>query len=263
MKNFTELREELDIILEEELRNEEFLTLEEIEFVAEELDDIDLDEEILNDVIEELVLEFEVKRGERVDVATRRQRAMDYRKNRAKKIAQMRQYRKSSGFKSLERKREMMAKKGKTATGRDITVRGGLDSAQRAREKKKELQNNEFTPELSELTTAQRLKRSRIAKVVARKAAIKREKTLKKPPTQEKIQSAIDRALRKKALSIVDKSGVYNDASPGVKSEFEKKASKLLAKKKTAWTKKIKPEIMQKMKDAYKERMGVKNPELD
>ena len=74
------------------------------------------------------------------------------------------------------------------------------------------------------LTTQQRIKRSISSKKVAKKAAIKRARSMKKPPSQEKVMKAVKRAVRQKALAIVDKAGVYKTASVGVKMGIEKKA---------------------------------------
>ena len=93
-----------------------------------------------------------------------------------------------------------------------------------------------FKELVQELTTAQRIRRSITSKKSARKAAIARARSLKKPPTPEKIKKSLDRQLRQKALSIVDKAGEYKSASAGVKQNLEKKASKLLAKKKVTWS---------------------------
>ena len=120
-----------------------------------------------------------------------------------------------------------------------------------------------FKELVQELTTAQRIKRSITSKKSARKAAIARARSLKKPPTPEKIKKSLDRQLRQKALSIVDKAGEYKTASAGVKQNLEKKASKILAKKKATWSKRLKPEVKKAMKDAYKSRMGSKNPESE
>ncbi len=120
-----------------------------------------------------------------------------------------------------------------------------------------------FKELVQELTTAQRIKRSITSKKSARKAAIARARSLKKPPTPEKIKKSLDRQLRQKALSIVDKAGEYKTASAGVKQNLEKKASKLLAKKKVTWSKRLKPEVKKAMKDAYKSRVGSKNPESE
>jgi hypothetical protein len=47
-------------------------------------------------------------------------------------------YQKSSGFKMLQKKKAKMKKMGKTATGRDISVKGGSGSEK----KRSELQKN-------------------------------------------------------------------------------------------------------------------------
>ena len=80
---------------------------------------------------------------------------------------------------------------------------------------------------ISELTVMQRMKKSITARRFSKKAAIKRKLAMKKPPSPEKVQKALNRELRQKALSIVDKQGVYQDAAAGTKANLEKKASKL------------------------------------
>ena len=111
------------------------------------------------------------------------------------------------------------------------------------------------------LTTQQRIKRSISSKKVAKKAAIKRARSMKKPPSQEKVMKAVKRAVRQKALAIVDKAGVYRTASVGVKMGIEKKADIKVKKIGAKWEKRLKPEIKKAMKDAYKSRMGKGNPE--
>ena len=111
------------------------------------------------------------------------------------------------------------------------------------------------------MTIQQRLKRSISSRKVAKKAALKRKISMRKPPTKDKIDKAIERKVRQKALSIADKSHVYQSAEAGVKANIEKKASKILVKKKVLWTKKLRPEVTKAMKDAYKSRMSHKNPE--
>ena len=83
--------------------------------------------------------EFTVGKREKKTASDRMAQKRDYRKNRAKKIQQMKKYRKSAAYKVNQRKSKVMAKRGKTATGRDISVRGGSGAAQRAKEKKAEL----------------------------------------------------------------------------------------------------------------------------
>ena len=99
-----------------------------------------------------------------------------------------------------------------------------------------------FKELVQELTTAQRIRRSITSKKSARKAAIARARSLKKPPTPEKVMKALDRQLRQKAFAIADKQGQY---------------------KKVVWTKKLKPAVKKAMKDAYKSRVGSKNPESE
>ena len=71
------------------------------------------------------------------------------------------------------------------------------------------------------MTVAQRLKRSRVMKQKSKLIARKREISMKKPPSPEKITKAVKRAVRNKAISIVDKAGVYKDASPGLKQSID------------------------------------------
>ena len=107
------------------------------------------------------------------------------------------------------------------------------------------------------MTQQQRIKRSIASKKVAKISARKRAITAKKPPTAKKINQAIERQVRKKAISVVDKAHVYHSAAISTKANIEKKASILLKKKRSMWTKKLKPEITQKMKDDYKHRMAI------
>ena len=111
------------------------------------------------------------------------------------------------------------------------------------------------------LTVQQRIKRSIATKKKSKIAAKRRALSMKKPPTQEKIQKAIKRAVRQKALSIVDKQGIYKTASAGVKAGIEKKADLKVQKMGSKWEKRLKPSIKKQMKDAYRERLASKNPE--
>ena len=90
----------------------------------------------LQDELQELTITARDRRTATDKMAQKR----DYRKDRAKKIQQMRRYRKSAAYKVNQRKSKMMAKRGKTATGRQISVRGGTGAAQRMRDKRKEVQ---------------------------------------------------------------------------------------------------------------------------
>ena len=106
------------------------------------------------------------------------------------------------------------------------------------------------------MTVAQRLKRSRVMKQKSRLIARKREISMKKPPSPEKINKAVKRAVRNKAISIVDKQGLYKSASPGMKQSIEKKADDKIKKLGAKWTKRLRPQVRAQMKDAYKTRMG-------
>ena len=90
----------------------------------------------LQDELQELTVNVRDRKTATDRMAQKR----DYRKDRAKKIQQMRRYRKSAAYKVTQRKSKMMAKRGKTATGRQISVRGGTGAAQRMRDKRKDLQ---------------------------------------------------------------------------------------------------------------------------
>ena len=111
------------------------------------------------------------------------------------------------------------------------------------------------------LTTQQRMKRSISSRKSAKKAAIKRARSLKKPPSQEKVMLAVKRAVRQKALAVVDKAGVYKTASIGVKAGIEKKADIKVKKAGAKWEKRLKPQVKKAMKAAYQSRMGKGNPE--
>ena len=114
---------------------------------------------------------------------------------------------------------------------------------------------------IAELTTQQRMKKSlvmrRKSKIIQKKRAI----SMKKPPSQEKVKKAIRKAVRKKAMSIVDKMGVYKTASAGVKAGLEKKADLKVQKSGAKWATRLRPEIRKRMKDAFRARTHVKNPE--
>mgnify|MGYP001177754195 FL=1 len=106
------------------------------------------------------------------------------------------------------------------------------------------------------MTMAQRLKRGRVMKQKGKIIARKRKIAMRKPPTPEKIDRAVKRAVRGRAISIVDKQGVYKDASPGLKQSIEKKADLKVKKLGAKWTKRLRPQVRAQMKDAYKTRMG-------
>ena len=76
---------------------------------------------------------------------------------------------------------------------------------------------------LSEISVQQRIKRGVSARISAKRRNITRARNLKKPPTPEKVKAGLDRELRKKALSIVDKQGIYKDATAGTKHHLKRK----------------------------------------
>ena len=108
------------------------------------------------------------------------------------------------------------------------------------------------------LTLQQRRKRGIISKKKAKITAIKRGRSMKKPPTPEKIDKAVTKAVRQKAITLVDKAGKYKDpeASIGVKTSIEKKADIKIQKMGNKWKKRLKPLIKKKMKDAFKQRQA-------
>ena len=108
------------------------------------------------------------------------------------------------------------------------------------------------------LTLQQRRKRSIVAKKKAKVTAIKRKRSMRKPPSQDKIDKAVNKAVRQKAITLVDKAGKYKDpeASIGVKTSIEKKADLKVQKMGGKWKKRLKPLIKKKMKDAFKQRQA-------
>ena len=108
------------------------------------------------------------------------------------------------------------------------------------------------------LTLQQRRKRSIISKKKAKVTAIKRKRSMKKPPSPEKIDKAVNKAVRQKAITLVDKAGKYKDpeASIGIKTAIEKKADLKVQKMGNKWKKRLKPIIKKKMKDAFKQRQA-------
>ena len=81
---------------------------------------------------------------------------------------------------------------------------------------------------------------------------------MKKPPSPEKIDKAVNKAVRQKAITLVDKAGKYKDpeASIGIKTSIEKKADIKVQKMGNKWKKRLKPLIKKKMKDAFKQRQA-------
>ena len=113
-----------------------------------------------------------------------------------------------------------------------------------------------FKDFMEALTLQQRKKRSITAKKKSKITAIKRKRSMSKPPSQDKIDKAVNKAVRQKAIAIVDKAGKYKDpeASIGIKVSIEKKADLKVQKMGGKWKKRLKPLIKKKMKDAFKQR---------
>ena len=115
-----------------------------------------------------------------------------------------------------------------------------------------------FKDFMEALTLQQRRKRSIVAKKKAKVTAIKRKRSMRKPPSQDKIDKAVNKAVRQKAITLVDKAGKYKDpeASIGIKTSIEKKADLKVQKMGGKWKKRLKPIIKKKMKDAFKMRQA-------
>ena len=115
-----------------------------------------------------------------------------------------------------------------------------------------------FKDFMEALTLQQRRKRSIISKKKAKVTAIKRKRSMRKPPSQDKIDKAVNKAVRQKAITLVDKAGKYKDpeASIGIKTAIEKKADLKVQKMGGKWKKRLKPLIKKKMKDAFKQRQA-------
>ena len=115
-----------------------------------------------------------------------------------------------------------------------------------------------FKDFMEALTLQQRRKRSIISKKKSKITAIKRKRSMRKPPSQDKIDSAVTKAVRQKAIALVDKAGKYKDpeASIGIKTSIEKKADLKVQKMGGKWKKRLKPIIKKKMKDAFKMRQA-------
>ena len=115
-----------------------------------------------------------------------------------------------------------------------------------------------FKDFMEALTLQQRRKRSIISKKKAKVTAIKRKRSMRKPPSQDKIDKAVNKAVRQKAITLVDKAGKYKDpeASIGIKTSIEKKADLKVQKMGGKWKKRLKPLIKKKMKDAFKQRQA-------
>ena len=104
------------------------------------------------------------------------------------------------------------------------------------------------------LTIQQRKLKSRIAKRKAKITARSRKKNRMRMPTPDKIDAAIDKAVRKKAIDMVDKKGEYDDAADNKKANIERKADIKQDKFGAKWEKGLRPIIKKKMKDDFKQR---------
>ena len=107
---------------------------------------------------------------------------------------------------------------------------------------------------IQELTLAQRIKRG---KAIKRKASIikrKRALSMKRPPSPEKMERGVKKAVRLIGFAVKDKSGKYKDASPGEKERIEKRVSTWVKKFGGKLEKRIRPKTMKKMRDAYRAR---------
>tara|TARA_R100001443_G_scaffold82864_1_gene89720 strand:+ start:407 stop:712 length:306 start_codon:yes stop_codon:yes gene_type:complete len=91
-------------------------------------------EEMIDEVLDEKVVKREKRTAQQ-----RRDQKMVYRKNRNKLKMAAKKYRKTAGYKQLQKKAKRMRKMGKTATGRDISVRGGSGSEKRLSKMKKDI----------------------------------------------------------------------------------------------------------------------------
>ena len=94
--------------------------------------------EFQDEMIDEDLGEKVVARARKTPAERRAQR-MKYRKNRNRLKMAAKKYRKTAGYKMMQKKSKRMRKMGKTATGRDISVRGGSGSASRLAQMKKDI----------------------------------------------------------------------------------------------------------------------------
>ena len=107
---------------------------------------------------------------------------------------------------------------------------------------------------IQELSLAQRIKRG---KAIKRKMSIikrKRQLSMRRPPTPEKMERGVKKAVRMIGFAVKDKAGKYKDASPGEKERIEKRVSAWLKKVGGKIENRIRPKTMKKMRDAYRAR---------
>jgi hypothetical protein len=91
------------------------------------------------DILDEEDLDEKVVKREKKTAQQKRDQKMKYRKNKNKIKMRQKKYKKSSGYKLLQKKKERMKKMGKTATGRDISVGAGAGAEKRRSELQKKL----------------------------------------------------------------------------------------------------------------------------
>ena len=77
---------------------------------------------------------------------------------------------------------------------------------------------------------------------------------MRRPPTPEKMERGVKKAVRMIGFAVKDKAGKYKDASPGEKERIEKRVSAWLKKVGGKIEKRIRPKTMKKMRDAYRAR---------
>ena len=107
---------------------------------------------------------------------------------------------------------------------------------------------------IQELSLAQRIKRG---KAIKRKMSIikrKRALSMRRPPSPEKMERGVKKAVRMIGFAVKDKSGKYKDASPGEKERIEKRVGKWMKKFGQKFEKRVRPKTMKKMRDAYRAR---------
>ena len=91
-------------------------------------------EEMIDEVLDEKVVKREKRTAQQ-----RRQQKIAYRKNRNKLKMAAKKYRKTARYKQLQKIGKRKRKMGKTATDRNISVRGGSGSASRLAQMKKDV----------------------------------------------------------------------------------------------------------------------------
>ena len=77
---------------------------------------------------------------------------------------------------------------------------------------------------------------------------------MRRPPTPEKMERGVKKAVRMIGFAVKDKSGKYKDASPGEKERIEKRVGKWMKKFGHKFEKRVRPKTMKKMRDAYRAR---------